>query len=125
MQAGTVLKERYKVGERIGVGGMASVYRAEDTQLGREVAIKIIHESLSGDEVFLEQFRNEAHSAANLNHPNIVMVHDIGDWNDRQFMVMEFVDGKTLKDIIRENQGKDQFMPVDRMLTLAIQICPL
>ncbi len=123
MQLGTVLSERYKVGERIGIGGMAAVYRAEDLQLGREVAIKIIHESLTGDDVFLEQFRNEAHAAANMSHPNIVMVHDIGHFDGRSFMVMEYVEGRTLKDIVRENQSNKEFMSVDRMLTLAIQIC--
>ncbi len=123
MQLGTVLSERYKVGERIGIGGMAAVYRAEDMQLGREVAIKIIHESLSDDETFIQQFRNEAHAAANLSHPNIVMVHDIGQWEGRYFMVMELVEGSTLKDIIRDYQSKEAFMPVERMLALSIQIC--
>lgn len=123
MQSGTILSERYKIYERIGIGGMASVYRAQDTHLGREVAIKIIHESLSGDDVFLQQFRNEAHAAANLNHPNIVAVYDIGEWEGRYFMVMEYVEGKTLKEIIRTYQNKEEHMPVERMLGIAIQIC--
>ncbi|MFT5195145.1 MAG: serine/threonine protein kinase [Cellvibrionaceae bacterium] len=123
MQPGTIMGERYKIDERIGVGGMASVYRAQDMHLGREIAIKIIHESLSGDEVFLQQFRNEAHAAANLSHPNIVMVHDIGEWEGRYFMVMEYVEGKTLKDIILEYKANEEFMPVERMLVFAIQIC--
>ena len=123
MQSGTILGERYRIYERIGIGGMASVYRAQDTHLGREVAIKIIHESLSGDEVFLNQFRNEAHAAANLNHPNIVAVYDIGDWEGRYFMVMEYVEGQTLKEIILSYKDKDENMAVERMLGIAIQIC--
>lgn len=123
MQSGTILGERYRIYERIGIGGMASVYRAQDTHLGREVAIKIIHESLSGDEVFLNQFRNEAHAAANLNHPNIVAVHDIGEWEGRYFMVMEYVEGQTLKEIILSYKDKEENMPVERMLGIAIQIC--
>lgn len=123
MESGTILGERYKIDQRIGMGGMAAVYSAQDMHLGRNIAIKIIHESLSGDETFLQQFRNEAHAAANLNHPNIVAVHDIGEWEGRYFMVMEYVEGQTLKDIIRSFMAEENFMPVERMLNFAIQIC--
>ncbi|MFK7805474.1 MAG: protein kinase [Anaerolineae bacterium] len=123
MESGTILGERYKIDERIGMGGMAAVYRAQDMHLGREIAIKIIHESLSGDDTFLQQFRNEAHAAANLNHPNIVAVYDIGEWEGRYFMVMEYVEGLTLKDIIRTYIAEENHMPVERMLKFAIQIC--
>ncbi|MEM8861892.1 MAG: protein kinase [Chloroflexota bacterium] len=123
MEKGLVLGDRYKIDKRIGIGGMASVYKAEDMQLGRDVAIKIIHESLSGDEIFLKQFHNEAHAAANMSHPNIVMVHDIGQYDARYYMVMEYVEGQTLKDIILEYKDEAEFMPVERVLQLAIQIC--
>lgn len=123
MEQGLILGDRYKVDKRIGIGGMASVYKAEDMQLGREVAIKIIHESLSGDDVFLKQFHNEAHAAANMSHPNIVMVHDIGQYDARYYMVMEYVEGPTLKEIILEYKNDSEFMPVERVLNLIIQVC--
>lgn len=123
MKTGTILSDRYVVGKKIGIGGMASVYSAEDRMLGRSVAIKIIHEGLMGDETFLKQFRNEAHAASNLNHPNIVTVHDIGSYEDRYFMVMEYVKGRTLKGIIRDFIASEAYIPLDRVLNFAIQIC--
>src|SRR5919106_4944340 len=73
-----VLAKRYELVRRVGVGGMADVYLAEDTQLGREVAIKILHPQYAGDESFVERFRREALSAAKLQHPNIVQIYDSG-----------------------------------------------
>jgi serine/threonine-protein kinase len=93
---------RYAVIERIGVGGMAEVYRARDELLGREVAVKVLSERLSTDRSFVERFRREAQAAANLNHPNIVSLYDYGSEGDTNFIVMEYIDGKSLGDVINE-----------------------
>ena len=91
---------RYAVIERVGAGGMAEVYRARDDLLGREVAIKVLHDRYSRDRSFVERFRREAQSAANLNHPNIVALYDYGSDGDTYFIVMEFIEGRSLSDII-------------------------
>ncbi|NHZ72322.1 MAG: protein kinase [Aquificales bacterium] len=117
------LNGRYRLLERIGSGGMAAVYRAQDLRLGRFVAIKMLHESLTSDENFLRHFQQEAHSAANLTHPNIVTVHDIGQDGHRHYIVMEFIDGATLKQIIRQQNQKETLLPISRTLDLSIQIC--
>ena len=118
-----VLNGRYELIERIGSGGMSIVYKARDRALGRIVAIKMLHESLTSDEGFLKRFQQEAHAAANLTHPNIVTVHDIGQDGYRHYIVMEFVDGKTLKQIIKEENQNGRFMPISRALDLIIQVC--
>lgn len=118
-----VLNERYKLIKRVGSGGMASVYRAEDLLLGRVVAVKMLHEGLESDEMFVRQFQREAHSAANLSHPNIVTVHDIGRHEHRSYIVMEFIDGRTLKDIVRTHARQGQIIPIKRVLDLIIQVC--
>ncbi|HEX2240075.1 MAG TPA: Stk1 family PASTA domain-containing Ser/Thr kinase [Actinomycetota bacterium] len=92
---------RYEILERIGSGGMAEVYRGRDELLGREVAIKVLSERYSRDHSFVERFRREAQSAANLNHPHIVSLYDYGSEDDRAyFIVMEYIDGHSLADII-------------------------
>ena len=93
---------RYAVIERIGTGGMAEVYRARDELLGREVAVKVLSERLSTDRSFVERFRREAQAAANLNHPNIVSLYDYGTDGSTNFIVMEYIDGRSLADIIRD-----------------------
>ncbi len=118
-----VLNGRYQLLERIGSGGMARVYKAQDRALGRIVAIKMLHESLTGDEGFLERFQQEAHAAANLTHPNIVTVHDIGQDRNHYYIVMEYVDGQTLKQIVRQCNQSGHPMPISRALDLTIQIC--
>jgi serine/threonine-protein kinase len=118
-----LLNGRYKLLQRIGSGGMSLVYKAQDMSLGRVVAVKMLHESLTGDESFLRRFRQEAHAAANLTHPNIVTVHDIGQDENRHYIVMEYVDGVTLKDVIREQMYNGRNLPVDRVLNLVIQMC--
>ena len=123
MEEGTVLNDRYKIGDRVGLGGMASVYRAEDLVLGRVVAIKMLHEGLLGDAAFVRQFQREAHAAANLSHPNIVTIHDIGQHEHRSYIVMEYVEGQTLKEIVRDHFAHKRFIPVDRVLDLLVQIC--
>ena len=118
-----VLNGRYRVIDRIGSGGMSVVYRAQDLSLGRIVAVKVLHESLTNDEGFLRRFQREAHAAANLSHPNIVTVHDIGQDNDRHYIVMEFVDGRTLKQLVRLQNQQGRPLVVGQALDLAVQIC--
>ena len=91
---------RYAVIDRAGVGGMAEVYRARDELLGRDVAVKVLSDKFSRDSVFVERFRREAQSAANLNHPNIASIYDYGDDGGTYFIVMEYIDGKPLSDVI-------------------------
>ena len=116
-----VLNGRYELIERIGSGGMSVVFKAKDRALGRIVAVKMMHESFTSDKGFLKRFQQEAHSAANLAHPNIVTVHDIGQAEYKHFIVMEFVEGRTLKEIIRSYN--EEPMPMSRALDLVIQVC--
>ena len=102
---------------------MSVVYRAQDLSLGRIVAIKILNENLTDDEGFLRRFQREAHSAANLSHPNIVTVHDIGQDGNRHYIVMEFVDGRTIKQLVRLQDQQGPPLAVWRALDLAIQVC--
>lgn len=118
-----VLNGRYKLLDRIGSGGMSVVYRAQDLLLGRIVAVKVLHDTLTDDEDFARRFQREAYSAANLSHPNIVTVHDIGLEDNRYYMVMEYVDGRTLKQLIRLQNQQGHPMPISRALDLTIQVC--
>ncbi len=103
---------------------MSTVYKGQDLLLGRLVGVKILHESLTGDEEFLERFQQEAHKAANLSHPNIVTVHDIGQDDRRYYIIMEFVEGWTLKDIIRKQRKSTKpILSLERTLNFAVQIC--
>ena len=98
---GTLFAGRYRVTRKIGGGGMADVYLAEDQELGRRVAIKILHSRYANDDQFVERFRREATHAAGLSHPNIVSIYDRGETNGSYFIVMEYVEGRTLKELIR------------------------
>lgn len=98
---------------------MAVIYKAIDLELSRTVAVKILRPSLTNDPAFLTRFRNEAKSVANLNHPNIVTVYDVGNKDQTYYIVMEFVEGNDLKKIIKT----ETVLSVDRALKLAIQIC--
>ncbi|MFM7685418.1 MAG: protein kinase domain-containing protein, partial [Actinomycetota bacterium] len=98
-----VLNERYELQQRIGRGGMADVFLARDLLLDRPVAIKVLFPEFAVDPNFVERFRREAQSAANLNHPNIVGVYDWGRYENTYFMAMEYVQGRTLADILRTN----------------------
>ena len=93
---------RYRLLGKLGFGGMATVYLAEDGTLGRNVAIKILAERYVSDEGFVERFRREAQAAARLNHPNIVAIYDRGEAEGTSYIAMEYLDGQTLKDVIRE-----------------------
>jgi eukaryotic-like serine/threonine-protein kinase len=118
-----VLNGRYQLLDRIGSGGMSVVYRAKDLSLGRIVAVKVLQESLTDDEDFLRRFQREAHSAANLYHPNIVTVHDIGQDGNHHYIVMEYVDGRTVKQLVRLQNQQGRPLSMLQALDLAIQVC--
>ncbi len=98
---GRVFNQRYRLKEKLGSGGMAEVFLADDLLLGREVAVKVLHPQFASDPAFIQRFRNEAQAAANLNHPNIVNIYDWGNEGDQYYIVMEYVEGRDLKDVLR------------------------
>ncbi|MDQ7094759.1 Stk1 family PASTA domain-containing Ser/Thr kinase [Desulfosporosinus sp. PR] len=114
---------RYEVLERIGAGGMAIVYKAKDQLLNRVVTIKVLREQFATDEDFIRRFRREAQAVASLSHPNIVSVYDVGKEGDTEYIVMEYVEGRNLKEIIREYAplSTDQTINLARQITGAIQ----
>lgn len=115
---GVFIADRYEVIDRVGSGGMSDVYRAKDHILGREVAIKILKQEFSEDATFVAKFRTEAQSAAGLEHPNIVNIYDVGSENGMYFIVMEYVEGITLKTYI-EKKGQLNFKEA---ISIAIQV---
>jgi serine/threonine-protein kinase len=115
----TLLNGRYALVAQQGSGGMSVIYRAVDRLLQRNVAVKILRPSLTTDPAFLEKFRNEARSIANLSHPNIVTVFDVGSDGSTHYIVMELVDGQDLKKIIKASGA----MPVDKVIDIITQIC--
>ncbi len=100
---GTLLINRYELLEKIGEGGMGIVYKAKCHLLNRFVAVKILKSELSNNEEFILRFKREANSIASLSHPNIVNIYDIGSENNINFIVMEYINGKTLKQVLRDN----------------------
>ena len=102
---GRILKNRYEILDKIGDGGMALVYRAKDTLLDRDVAIKILRPEFVSDEEFIRKFDKESKAAASLSHPSIVSVYDVGHEDDLRYIVMEYVKGATLKRYIKEYEG--------------------
>ena len=107
----------YKIQSRLGAGGMGVVYEAEDTRLGRKVAIKFLPDELGADPEAVQRFLREARVVSNLNHPHICTLHDIGSHDGRQFMVMELLDGQSLKD--RISRGA---LAIDEVLELGVQM---
>ena len=114
----TIIDGRYRVHSRLGTGGMADVFLAEDQQLGRKVALKLLHRRFAEDPAFVERFRREAQAAAGLQHQNIVSVYDRGEWDGTYYIAMEYLPGRTLKQIIREEAPLDPIRAID----IAIQL---
>ena len=114
----TMVDGRYRIIDRIGSGGMADVYMAEDTQLGRRIALKLLYRRFAEDAEFVERFRREASSAAGLQHPNVVQVFDRGEWDGTYYIAMELLAGRNLKEVVREHGALDPALAVD----LVIQI---
>src|SRR5919107_2922667 len=115
---GTLIGERFRLEEKVGSGGMSSVYRAFDPTLERHVAIKMMHRDISHDPDQLERFRREARAVAQLNHPHVVTVIDAGEDDGAPFIVFEYVEGETLKDRIRR-LGR---LPIAEAVAYAIEI---
>ncbi|MEZ4868490.1 MAG: serine/threonine-protein kinase [Caldilineaceae bacterium] len=113
---------KYKITHLLGRGGMGSVYRAWDQALQRDVAIKVMHPHLAEDPVFQQRFLQEARTAARLNHPNVVQVHDLGKQGDLVYMVMEYIPGQTLAQRLRANQEQGRHFAVPEALELVRQV---
>lgn len=115
---GHILDNRYKILEKVGTGGMASVYKAQDILLDRIVAVKILHSKYGNDHDFVVRFRQEAQAAAKLSHPNIVNIYDVGYDENVHYIVMEFVRGETLKEYIE----KHGHLPINTSIQIAFDI---
>lgn len=119
---GRVLDGRYRVAARIARGGMATVYRATDARLDRVVAVKVMHPGLGDDAGFARRFVREARSAARLSHPNVVAMYDQGEDDGLLYLVMEYVEGWTLRDLMRE---RGRLQPADALALLEPVLCAL
>ncbi len=118
IRKGMFIGDRYEIIDKIGTGGMSDVYKAKCHKLNRYVAIKILKQEFSEDKSFVTKFKQEAQAAAGLSHPNIVNVYDVGEENDIHYIVMELIEGITLKKYI-ERKGK---LPVKEAVSIAIQV---
>ena len=115
----SVISDRYEIGDRLGSGGMSTVYRATDRVLERTVAVKVLADHLSDDEKFVARFRREALAVARLIHPNIVQVYDTGVDEGRHYIVMEFVEGRSGAQLL-QTQGS---LDADTSVSIGIQAC--
>src|SRR4051812_33515718 len=115
---GTCLSDRYRLDAQIGAGGMSTVYRTFDLTLERPVAVKLMHREIASDSAQLERFRREARAVARLSHAHIVQVIDAGEDEGRPYIVLEYVEGETLKERIRR-MGR---LPIDEAIAYAIEI---
>ncbi|HEV7770793.1 MAG TPA: PASTA domain-containing protein [Solirubrobacterales bacterium] len=113
---GSVVDGRYRVLQRLGSGGMADVWLAEDAHLQRRVALKVLHRRFAQDREFVERFRREAESAAGLQHPNIVAVFDRGEFEGTYYIAMQYVEGRTLKELIDAGLSPEQAVPLIRQV---------
>jgi eukaryotic-like serine/threonine-protein kinase len=113
LSTGAIVDNRYKVLSRLGAGGMADVFLAEDQQLGRNVALKLLHRRFAQDPDFVERFRREAQAAARLQHPNVVGIYDRGAYDDTFYIAMEYLPGRTLKQLIRQEAPLDPIRAID------------
>ena len=119
MSSHVVVNGRYELGRRIGRGGMAEVFVARDKLLDRPVAVKILFAEYAKDPLFVERFRREAMSAASLNHPNIVAVFDWGQVDTTYYIAMEYVQGRTLADILQKHERLTVLQACDIALDIA------
>ncbi|MFV0275101.1 MAG: Stk1 family PASTA domain-containing Ser/Thr kinase [Bacilli bacterium] len=115
---GQKIDGRYEIIKSIGEGGMANVYLAYDQILNREVAVKVLRGDLSGDEKFVKRFQREALAASSLSHPNIIEVYDVGEENGKYYIVMEYLEGKNLKSVVKRRKGLSLPEVIDIMLQL-------
>ena len=115
---GQKINDRYEIIKSIGEGGMANVYLAQDTILDRKVAIKVLRGDLANDEKFIRRFQREALSASSLSHPNIVEMYDVGEDNGSHYIVMEYIEGKTVKQLLKKRGNLTVSEAVDIMLQL-------
>ena len=115
---GQLINDRYEIIKSIGEGGMANVYLANDTFLDRKVAVKVLRGDLSNDEKFIRRFQREAYAASTLSHPNIVEMYDVGEDNGTYYIVMEYIEGRTLKQLLKKRGSLTAPEVVDIMLQL-------
>jgi beta-lactam-binding protein with PASTA domain/predicted Ser/Thr protein kinase len=118
IESGTVIDGRYEVLSRIGTGGMGDVYLARDQLLGRQVAVKLLHHRFAEDQEFVERFRREASSAASLSHPNVVAIFDRGEWDGTYYIAMEYLPGRSLKAVVREQGPMDPAAAIDVVIQI-------
>src|SRR5215831_1953850 len=116
LSKGTIIGT-YEILDSLGAGGMGEVYRANDSKLGREVAIKVLPDGFAGDAERLARFEREAHLLASLNHPNIAAIYDLAEFNGTRFLVMELAPGQTLAEAVRRGA-----VPVDETIAICRQI---
>lgn len=116
---GTILQDRYELLEKVGEGGMSIVYKARCRILDRIVAVKVLKEEFARDDNFVQRFKTEALAAASLSHPNLVNIYDVGQQDDCYYIVMEYVQGQTLKELIEQEAP----LPIDQAVDIAIMIC--